>query len=260
MTTKKAYFTITAGRTGTAWLADFLSKNLDIDCVHEPLDIEDFGVNMPDIKTMRAFNTYGNCDIVKAFWKRKLDNIPADKVYGETNHTLAKCGLLENLAERDMAGRTTIMILRRNKVKQCVSYLVRNDFANVASEWQWYLAPSYRRKIIDPTPFFEFGQAGIAIWYCFEMDARQVYYKRLYSSKMKFIEAELEELATHDGAAKFWHGIGGDGDCILPPRRNQNTNQPTPELVAQVTELVQSVSYDGNGLVEKFISEGNSLG
>ena len=55
----KKYFTITAGRTGSAWLTSFLTANLGIDTVHEPFGIDDFGVQMPDIRTMRAFNNYG---------------------------------------------------------------------------------------------------------------------------------------------------------------------------------------------------------
>ena len=54
----KNYFTITAGRTGSAWLTSFLSANLDIKAVHEPLEINDFGVIMPDIKIMRNFNNF----------------------------------------------------------------------------------------------------------------------------------------------------------------------------------------------------------
>ena len=55
----KKYFTITAGRTGSAWLTSFLTANLGIDAVHEPLGIDDFGDQMPDIRTMRTFNNYG---------------------------------------------------------------------------------------------------------------------------------------------------------------------------------------------------------
>ena len=54
------YFTITAGRTGSAWLASFLSLNLQIEEVHEPLGINDFGEKMPDIRTMRNFNNFRN--------------------------------------------------------------------------------------------------------------------------------------------------------------------------------------------------------
>ena len=49
-------FTLSAGRTGTAWLSDFLAVNFNCDALHEPLGIEDFGNRMPDIKIMRSFN------------------------------------------------------------------------------------------------------------------------------------------------------------------------------------------------------------
>ena len=62
------YFSITAGRTGSAWLASFLSSNLQIDEIHEPLGINDFGEKMPDIRTMRNFNNFGNNKFVKDFW------------------------------------------------------------------------------------------------------------------------------------------------------------------------------------------------
>lgn len=133
----KKYFTITAGRTGSAWLTSFLTKNIGTDAVHEPLGIDDFGVNMPDIRTMRSFNTYGNNDFVKEFWKRKFSNLPY-AVYAETNHTLCKCGLVENLLLNKLEDETTLIVLRRNIVKQCVSYIVRHDFVNVTLAWQWY--------------------------------------------------------------------------------------------------------------------------
>ena len=63
------YFTITAGRTGSAWLASFLSANLKAHAI-EPLEIDDFGVKMPDIRTMRSFNNFGNNDFVRQFWKK----------------------------------------------------------------------------------------------------------------------------------------------------------------------------------------------
>ena len=56
----KVIFTLTAGRTGSAWLADFLAQNYQVTSIHEPLEIEDFGVRMPDIKVMRSFNNFGN--------------------------------------------------------------------------------------------------------------------------------------------------------------------------------------------------------
>ena len=66
------YFTITAGRSGSAWLTKFLGQNLNIPSIHEPLGIEDFGTNMPDIKLMRTFNNYGNNECIKSFWEKKI--------------------------------------------------------------------------------------------------------------------------------------------------------------------------------------------
>ena len=103
------YFTITAGRTGYAWLTSFLTANLGIAAVHEPLGIDDFGIQMPDIRTMGSFNNFGNNDFVKAFWERKFSHLP-DTTYAETNHTLCKCGLVENLFLNKLEGETTLIV------------------------------------------------------------------------------------------------------------------------------------------------------
>ena len=129
------YFTITAGRTGSAWLASFLSLNLQIEEVHEPLGINDFVEKMLDIRTMRNFNNFGNNDFVQNFWNKKFKTIPGG-VYAETNHTLSKCGLVENIMLHDRSDATTLIVLRRDIVKQCVSYVVRNNFCNITIGWQ----------------------------------------------------------------------------------------------------------------------------
>ena len=60
-------FTLSAGRTGTVWLSEFLAVNLNYEALYEPLGVEDFGNRMPDIKIMRSFNENGNNAIVKDF-------------------------------------------------------------------------------------------------------------------------------------------------------------------------------------------------
>ena len=73
---KKAFpdtiFTLSAGRTGTAWLSEVLAVNLNCEALHELLGIDDFGNRMPDIKIMRSFSENGNNALVKDFWKRKF--------------------------------------------------------------------------------------------------------------------------------------------------------------------------------------------
>ena len=62
---ERLIFTITAGRTGTAWLTSFIRDNSSFLSVHEFVGIDDFGSRMPDIRTMRTFNDIGLTDHVK---------------------------------------------------------------------------------------------------------------------------------------------------------------------------------------------------
>src|SRR5688572_8969314 len=107
-------FSITAGRTGTAWITNFLGENLGIKSIHEPLGIDDFGNQMPDIKTMRMFNDRGLTDFVRQFWDRKFAGIEHFHSYAESNHTLAKCGLLEYAAELQKKNEFVFLCIRRN--------------------------------------------------------------------------------------------------------------------------------------------------
>jgi hypothetical protein len=258
----KTYFTITAGRTGTAWLGSFLSSNLGVEVIHEPLGVNDFGTKMPDIRTLRNFNTFGNNEFVRGFWKNKFNSLKGE-IHAETNHTLAKCGLIENLVNSKLSNDSTIIILKRNIVKQCVSHLTRGDFRNITLAWQWYLHPSYPKIIINPKPFMELkgngDDFGIALWYCYEMTARQEYYRQKYSDKLRFIDVSLEEITKLDGAQKFLKSLQLNNECILPHPKNANQVKPTVELVHQVKAFVNSVNFDVEVLVEDWISKGFSF-
>jgi len=258
----KTYFTITAGRTGTAWLSSFLSLNMEVEAIHEPLGINDFGTKMPDIRTLRNFNTFGNNEVVKGFWKKKFNSLKGE-IYAETNHTLAKCGLIENLVDFKLSNESTIIILKRNIVKQCVSHLVRGDFRNITLAWQWYLHPSYPKIIINPKPFMQLkgigDDFGIVLWYCYEMAARQEYYRQKYGNKLKFIEVSLEEITKLDGAQKLLRTLQVSKECILPPAKNANKVKPTVALVNQVNTIVNSVNFDVEELVKDWMSKGFSF-
>ncbi len=150
-------FSITAGRTGTAWITNFLGENLGIKSIHEPLGIDDFGNQMPDIKTMRMFNERGLTDFVCQFWDRKFAGIEHFDSYAESNHTLAKCGLLEYAAEFQKKNEFVFLCIRRNHTDQCLSYVNRGDFRNITIEWQWYLNTQYKKIIVNPEPLLKWG-------------------------------------------------------------------------------------------------------
>lgn len=254
----KTIFTLTAGRTGSAWLAEFLSRNLNCPAIHEPLEIDDFGTRMPDIKIMRSFNNFGNNATVQGFWKRKFSEIHG-QTYIETNHTLGKCGLIENLSRSDLSSETQVIVLKRDIIRQCSSYLIRNDFINITIAWQWYLHPSYKKKLVNPKPFLKLDGLGFALWYCYEMSARQAYYKLYYGSKINMIEVELDEIVSPEGAQRFWWALGQHGACELPPRKNENELIAPPSLIEKLEKLTSVIQFDPYEIARNAFKHGFSF-
>ena len=87
-----------------------------------------------------------------------------------------------------------------------------------------------------------------------------MYHKFYFDSKVKFIDAQLEDITTPSGAQKFWQAIGQSGQCSLPPRKNENRMQTPKELIKhlakitskfQLTQILLSNKHSKMGLVSK---------
>ena len=174
----------------------------------------------------------------------------------ETNHTLSKCGLIENIILHKRIKNTTLIILKRDIVKQCLSYIIRNDFTNITVAWQWYLHPSYARNLIKFEPFQPLGNLALPLWYCYEMEARQEYYFQRFSNYMKMIEIKLEDAVTQVGAERFYTALGLRGYCEIPDATNVNKLKPDQELIDTVQNIVNELEVDMPKLVAKAIKEG----
>jgi hypothetical protein len=253
------YFTITAGRTGTRWLARFLGDNLGITAVHEPMAIDDFGLRMPDIKLMRTFNDRGNTALVQDFYAGRFAEISAQPAYAETNHTLAKCGLVENLSRHPMAQHACLIILRRDIARQCMSYLTRRDFHNLTVVWQWYLHYGYRNIIVNPDLFRHLGNMGQAVWYAYEMSARQLYYKSLYSGSLYMVDCRLDEVGTPAGGSAFLRSLGVDKTARLPPPENLNKVEEDPEMAQRLVDALGGIDCNVERSVADYIRDGRRL-
>lgn len=262
MSSNKLIFTITAGRTGTAWLSKFIAINSQFESVHEPLRIEDFGSMMPDIKIMRTFNDIGMTNGVKDFWTRKFEILSNVKYYSEVNHTLSKCGLIEFMDQyTDLKKNVSILLLKReNRVKHAVSYLTRNDFLHITLQWQWYLSFRYRRKLIQSNSFAAHGNVGLIFWYIYEMEARQEYYKELYKDRFNFIDVTLEQIVKKDGAKNLASSLGFPQDIILPPPNNENKREPSNEMTDLAANFDSICQIDPKEIAEEFIKSGDRLG
>jgi hypothetical protein len=69
-------FSVSTGRSGTAYLAKLLAANLpDAEIHHERTGYQNFGVHTPDASHFTLFNSLGNVKNVQDYWAQKLSRI-----------------------------------------------------------------------------------------------------------------------------------------------------------------------------------------
>lgn len=243
------------------FLSHLISANTDITAVHEPLDVVDFGTRMPDIRTMRMFNEKGFNAEVKSFWKRKFGLLPTTRDYIETNHTLGKCGLIEHImSSPELHTSTSIILLKRaDKVSHAVSHFNRGDFQNITIDWQWYLNMRYKNLIVNPDPFLEYGRAGYIFWFIEELSARQEYYKTLYSHKIRFIDAVLEQISKNNGAVKLLSDLELGELKTMPKAANQSSQSNDPAMVRTMKDVFEKTRGLANDAVTQYFKAGKRL-
>ena len=224
-------FTMTTGRSGTAYLAQLLEQNLpDAESYHEILGWDRFGVDTPDVSHMTLFNSQGNVEKVQAFWRGKLARVAATprRFYVETSHLLMKAGLIENIDPLAARGTVRLIALERDIAATVLSFRRRLDFVNKGNWWMWYLDPHYPRNIVSPEPFADEGINGLCLWYIYEIRARAARYAKLLAGapNISFHKCDLAELRTREGVSRLLEGFGvrkAPEEVSLPPPRNVGT-------------------------------------
>ena len=152
-----------------------------------------------------------------------------------------------------------LIVLRRDIVKQCLSYIVLNNFSNISIAWQWYLHPMYRKKIINPDPFLLLVGVCLPLWFCYEMLARQEYYVQKFSKMITMQNVTFEELTTNTGAQDFHNILGQTGKCVIPSPNNENKVKPSKILVQLFFDIVGKINVDIPQLFEGAIKKGFSF-
>jgi hypothetical protein len=247
----KLIFSLTCGRTGTAFLASLLESNLQGARVcHEILSYGSFGLDTPDISHLQAFNVHGNTAEVKEFWRRKLQRIEAwdGPVYAETSHVLMKAGLVENLAELARAHEVHFVILERDILRTLVSYRNRSDFTNYGNMWMWYLDPGYPRNMVDARSFLDHGVLGIRLWYICEIRWRSAFYKHEFSRLPNF-HFHRFDIATLNDPAKAHELLQLLGASIranevaIPGKQNETKSEPVPQTeIARLRDAIETLA------------------
>jgi len=257
-------FTLTAGRTGTAWLSNFLSSNLGVECNHEQLGVDQYFYHSPDISTLRWFNTHGYNDIVKSFWKRKFEIVNTSGMWLETSHLLGKAGLIEHLSCLEKKEDVKVVVLRRAIDSQCMSYIMRRDFVssegllNSANIWQFFLDFGYRKNLVDYRAIFKVARGhdlALPIWYALEIETRQIFYQLKFSGDIKFIEVSLEDITSLKGASEFLKDLGYHKQPVIPEKTNQLQTDGRPDNYRTVMESKLRSCLDSLTISTKRIAE-----
>lgn len=261
-------FTLTAGRTGTNWLAAMLGANLPAcEAHHEILGYDRFGIDSPDLSHLTLFNSRGVCTEVRGFWERKAARVARSQAtwYVETSHVLMKAGLVEHLDRFTELGPVHLVALTRDPVDIVASLTQRGDMSNVGNQWLWYLDPEYPQNILDPTPFKAQGLVAVRLWYVMEIQARQAYYEALLVDRggVEVHRHDLGELRGEDGAHRLLADLGCPTETVALPAPSNATPQRRrlgDKERAAIAGLVAAVPGDAAELGREFHAQGLRLG
>jgi hypothetical protein len=262
----KYIFTITTGRSGSVFLTNLLSENTHDSIVfHERTNWDTFGEVTPDLSHFTLFNSVGNVQKVRDFWKRKFthDKKFEQSTYIETSHYLSKAGLVENLnLLTPDCDEIHIIIQRRDIFKIVWSLYNRNDFANLGFTWAFYLDPRYPNVIINSKQFMKHGAPGYALWYVFEMFTRAEYYKILYKDNPKITihDIDLDDISNEANAKLFLSELGYPLDEIsMPKKANDSPHFPYQNDEAKVRNLVAAFTFEPRKIALTYINSGKRL-
>ncbi len=266
---RRFVFTITPGRTGTAYLTKLLRLNCpDMECHHERTGFDRMGVHNPDASTFMLFNSRGNVTEVRDFWRRKfalIRNGPGDG-YVEISHFLGKAGLVENLDLLGSDAAIDLIDLRRDLFQVVWSYANRFDFANNGFTWLFSLDPAYPRRIVDPARFRRHGMFGSCLWYALEMFTRAEYYRRMLRDRanLRVHTVDLDDLTDANGVRDFLERIAltapDSASPSLPAKTNHTRAWPLGEKTkADVKTLVERLRIDPAAAAEDFVRSGGRL-
>lgn len=265
---KTLIFTITTGRSGTAYLADFLAQNITgVRAYHERTAPETFGVDTPDASDLIHFNNFGVTKKVRAFWERKLQRVIAEpcSVYAETAHHLVKAGLIENLDLLPPNVSVKLIDLQRDIHNTAWSLFNRREFENFGWTWLWWLDPRWPNRIVPSKQLLSYGAAGCSLWYVLEIRARAAYYNQLVRGmpRCEIIQTSAKDLSDPVAAQKVLSSLLDTSvDRVnIPERKNATGKWRLSSKEKQgFAQFLPRVKADPAAMGEAFYAAGYRLG
>ena len=188
---KRLIFTVTTGRSGTAFLAKAFSLLPGITSLHEP---------EPDfVRVLRKAQSSPEVAL-KFLVYRKLPAI-ADfptPLYAETSHLFCK-GFLEPTLELGILPE--LILLKRDRRKVAKSLFELNTIPGRAPlALLYYLKPDDPSVFLPVKDFSPLTDYQLCYWYCLEIERRmEEYEKRLKSLGGKVYRLKFEEMVKVNG-------------------------------------------------------------
>lgn len=196
-------FSINAGRSGSDYLTELLSKATNAVSIHE-------GFPIMNGTAMQKFNKGDDSELrvlmplkMKEIHKKTKDG---RRIYCETNHSYIKgWGYLvpdEYIPQEEIG----VIILRRDLYKTAYS-LLRIHNVPGASEWNrtWYLTPNAPRNLSRPLD--DAGPYDLCKWYVEEINMRAEDYKRRFP-KITYFECDLKQLNDYGYVVQLFKTFG----------------------------------------------------
>jgi hypothetical protein len=218
---KKLIFTVTAGRTGTKYLAELLATIPDATALHEP--------DPSYRQLMRA--VVQDPGIARAFFlqlKFKFMAAAPGAIYAETSHMFCK-GFLVPLLQIGL--RPCLVFLRRSPRDVALSYLERDTVPARTSLGNAYVLRPDDSNVLQIPGWEQLTDYQLCFWYALAMELRQWRYaefaRKLELSYFDTTAAELNsyrQFAAMLDTFRIPHGtqLRGEHAKISATRHNPN--------------------------------------
>lgn len=186
LSNKKLYFTVTTGRSGTAFLAEYLENFDGVHSVHEPV---------PQFHPIMR-KVLNDAPLARNFWlSEKIPAILMTKStkYVETSHLICK-GFLEPLF--DMGVFPNLILLRRDKREVAKSLFFLNTIPGRSEAGlKYYLKPDDKGVLLPISEWQKLTDYQLCYWYTLEIEKRQKFYAEVVRSKGgKILDVDFEKL------------------------------------------------------------------
>lgn len=187
---KRLIFTVTTGRSGTAYLTNVFNYMKGVHAYHEP--------DPQYVKVLRQVQA--DPDYAYRFWlAEKLPEIAGDSagIYVETSHLTCK-GFIEPLLE---LGIVPDLVIHRRPMRDISLSLLKMGTIPGRTDkgLQFYLSPD-DPNVLPVHNWQTLTDYQLCYWYCLEIERRARKYTSLYEKNGgRIVETTLEGLKTCEG-------------------------------------------------------------